>query len=131
MNPRPCPRMRVHHALRMAYVAWRVGPTRIVKYLGPAWSEKAEAMYRRFCRAWESQTVGILLRRGRWSTPRLLTHDGKTLSVAKWAKLVGVRAGTIRWRLDVLGWSVEQALATPARVWGCSSGRRKNPRTVP
>ncbi len=48
---------------------------------------------------------------------RFLELNGKKLTVAGWAEETGIPAKTIIKRLDVLGWSVEQALTTPARVW--------------
>lgn len=46
---------------------------------------------------------------------RLLTYDGTTLSVGKWARRLGVDRKTITARLDRYGWSVERALSTPTR----------------
>lgn len=42
---------------------------------------------------------------------RLLTHDGKTQSVAAWAEETGILSGTIYTRLNK-GWSVEDTLTT-------------------
>lgn len=44
---------------------------------------------------------------------RLLTFQGKTLSVGKWAKALGMGRKTLTSRIDRLGWSVEKALSTP------------------
>lgn len=46
---------------------------------------------------------------------RLLTLNGVTLSIGKWAKKLGVGRTLIRDRINRLGWSVERALTTPAR----------------
>jgi hypothetical protein len=43
----------------------------------------------------------------------MLEHDGQTLPLQQWAKLVGVAGTTIHNRLRA-GWSVERALTTPA-----------------
>lgn len=42
---------------------------------------------------------------------RLLTHLGKTQTVAEWSRELGLRSGTIRQRIDVYGWSVSSALS--------------------
>ncbi len=47
-------------------------------------------------------------------TVKLLTYKGQTLSVADWAKKLGLKPNTIRGRLNRLGWSVEKTLSTPA-----------------
>jgi hypothetical protein len=41
---------------------------------------------------------------------RRLTFQGRTLTVAEWADLLGLQPGTIRYRLDKSGWPVERAL---------------------
>lgn len=60
----------------------------------------------------------------RWETPvqqsqntratRLLTHDGKTMCAAKWARETGINIITLHKRLRI-GWSVSDALTTPVR----------------
>lgn len=45
--------------------------------------------------------------------PRMLTHDGITLSMAAWAKRTSIPAGTIRSRIDQQGYTVAEALRTP------------------
>ena len=45
---------------------------------------------------------------------RLLTHDGQTLNVKQWAKLLGIPYGMLKTRLH-RGWSVERALTQPSR----------------
>jgi len=59
----------------------------------------------------------------RWATPkeqarntrrnRMLTHKGKTLSVAEWSEITGIGSTTIRQRLDGCNWSVDEALTIP------------------
>lgn len=44
----------------------------------------------------------------------MLTFQGKTQSMALWAKETGLKYGTIKSRLQY-GWNVEKALTTPAR----------------
>lgn len=46
-------------------------------------------------------------------TSRYLTHDGLTLTMAQWARHIGIRADLISNRLR-RGWSIEKALTTPA-----------------
>lgn len=43
---------------------------------------------------------------------RILTLDGRTMTVDSWAKATGIKSKTIYERLR-LGWSVEEALTTP------------------
>lgn len=47
---------------------------------------------------------------------RFLTHDGRTLCASEWARVIGVKPGTLERRLNA-GWSVERALTEPLRVW--------------
>jgi len=43
---------------------------------------------------------------------RLLTHNGRTECLARWAEISGVPAKTIAARLDRYGWALERALTT-------------------
>jgi hypothetical protein len=47
-------------------------------------------------------------------TNRLLTHRGVTMTVAEWARAVGLGYPTLQHRLQ-LGWSVARALESPVR----------------
>lgn len=59
----------------------------------------------------------------RWVTPiqnqnnkrtnRLLTYQGKTLTLSQWARLVGAAPGALLSRIDRSGMTVEEALSTP------------------
>jgi len=49
-------------------------------------------------------------RRTRW-----IEYDGRRQCLADWAQEVGISAALLRARLDTLGWSIEEALATPTR----------------
>jgi hypothetical protein len=61
----------------------------------------------------------------RWATPseqaqnkgsnRLVTFNGETTTISEWSRRLGIGAQLLGKRLDVLGWTVEHALATPAR----------------
>ncbi len=44
---------------------------------------------------------------------RTLTHDGLILTLQQWARKKGLKAETIRSRLDHQGWDVARALDTP------------------
>jgi len=46
---------------------------------------------------------------------RLLTHNGRTQTMAQWAEELGMSYDTLRGRLDKLNWSLEKALATPVK----------------
>ena len=46
---------------------------------------------------------------------RLITFKGKTQNLASWSEELGIKSDTIRQRIDVYGWSIEDALSTP--VW--------------
>ncbi len=66
----------------------------------------------------------------RWATPKeqarnrrdntLLTYDGMTLCAKEWSEVMGVGYGTLLNRIK-MGWTVEQILLTPTRVY-----RRQN-----
>lgn len=43
---------------------------------------------------------------------RKLTYNEKTLNISQWAELTGIRAGTIRQRIYIYGWSIDKALTT-------------------
>jgi hypothetical protein len=44
-----------------------------------------------------------------------LTFNGKTLSIAEWAREIGVSSNTLYTRILTKGWSIEKALTTPLR----------------
>lgn len=45
-----------------------------------------------------------------------LTFNGKTQTTAQWADELGMNSGTVRYRVNKLGWSAEKALTTPLRT---------------
>ncbi len=61
----------------------------------------------------------------RWSTPcgqgankrnnHLITAAGETKTISNWARDLGVDAKAIRHRIEVMGWTPEQAVTTPKR----------------
>lgn len=48
-------------------------------------------------------------------TNRVLEWNGEVKTLAEWCTFTGMKEGTIRGRIDKLGWSVEKALSTPPR----------------
>lgn len=61
----------------------------------------------------------------RWATPiqqmrnfrrnHVVTFEGRSLCIAEWCEILGIRQDTLRFRLKH-GWSVERALSTPVRA---------------
>ena len=45
----------------------------------------------------------------------LLTHDGRTATIAEWSELTGIDQSTLWLRLNTLGWSVHDSLVKPVR----------------
>jgi len=45
---------------------------------------------------------------------RFITYNGKTQSLAQWSREMGLSGPLIRQRIDLYGWSIEEALTTPA-----------------
>jgi len=83
---------------------------RIVVYFGA----HVEIAYRRYCR-WVGNWPAPLLEPApppRPATPRVLTFQGEARRLNEWARLVGLKPGTIRFRLAA-GWTVDRALTTP------------------
>ncbi len=59
------------------------------------------------CNPWRaSERAGKI---GREKTGKFITHAGRTLCINEWAREVGVRAQSLKWRLRA-GWSLERAL---------------------
>jgi hypothetical protein len=46
---------------------------------------------------------------------QVLTFNGATKPLAEWCRQFAVAEGTVRKRLDVLGWTADRALMTPGR----------------
>jgi len=55
------------------------------------------------------------------SRNRLLTYRGVTLTMAEWARRLGMNIQTLHMRLTSAGWSVEKALSTPVKRKGKGS----------
>lgn len=45
---------------------------------------------------------------------RTITHNGQTKTLDQWAREAGLSPGTLRSRLDLLGWDFARAIGTPA-----------------
>jgi hypothetical protein len=56
----------------------------------------------------------------------IITHDGRSLTMAEWSEITGIRELVIYKRL-LRGWTVEQALTTIGRARRCADGSL-NPR---
>ena|SRR3990167_111066 len=65
------------------------------------------------CR-WVTIKVNDNNRRPRTGT-RFLEHNGQSYSVADWARLLGVGASTLSFRLNNMNWDVAKTLETPIR----------------
>lgn len=48
---------------------------------------------------------------------RLLTMDGRTMSMIEWSEETGIPKRTLQSRLNIHGWSVRDALTTPVRTY--------------
>lgn len=55
-----------------------------------------------------------------------LEYNGKKLTTAQWSKLFNISHETLRYRIAVLGWSIEKALTTPVDTKFKSKKRYKN-----
>ena len=58
---------------------------------------------------WATRTVQQNNRRG----SRLITRDGKTLTLIQWCRALGLNCAAVRRRVDALGWPMEVALTVP------------------
>lgn len=48
-------------------------------------------------------------------TNRFLTYNGKTMTMAQWAREVGLQYKTLEYRINQSSWPIERALTTPVR----------------
>lgn len=48
-------------------------------------------------------------------SPRMITAFGETHSLSEWARIKGIDVGTLKTRINRLGWDAERAIATPAK----------------
>lgn len=70
------------------------------------------------CR-WADATVQGNNRR----TNRVIVFKGERLTLSQWARRVGMTAQGLRRRLDIYGWTIEEALTTPRSPAGPLSAR--------
>lgn len=61
------------------------------------------------------------------SVDSVITHKGETLSVAEWARKIGIKDKTIYMRLR-LGWLVERALERPLQKGFLKTEKQKRDR---
>ena len=72
----------------------------------------------------------------KWATPieqannrsstRLVTYKGSTQSLSAWCRELNINLSTVTGRLDVHGWSVEDAFGTPTRKGFVERNKTKN-----
>lgn len=43
---------------------------------------------------------------------KLVTHDGKTMTLSEWDRVLGFRVGTLGQRIETYNWSIEKAIET-------------------
>lgn len=55
----------------------------------------------------------------------MITFNGKTQSLGKWAKELGMSESTLKTRIYRLGWSVEDALISKVNPYTVNSGEKK------
>ncbi|MGY8988455.1 MAG: hypothetical protein ACKVG7_07840, partial [Flavobacteriales bacterium] len=48
---------------------------------------------------------------------RILTFNNKTQTLIEWSEELGISSAVIRQRIKASGWSIEEALTTPARQY--------------
>lgn len=52
------------------------------------------------------------------SKNRRIAYKGETLTIAEWARRVGISYMTLRGRIDTLKWTIEEAMETPCNESG-------------
>lgn len=57
------------------------------------------------------------------SSSHYLTFDGKTQSIADWAREIGIKASTIRSRIVRCGWTEGKALSTPVKNYASRNSK--------
>ena len=48
---------------------------------------------------------------------RLVSYNGKTMTVSQWAEISGIRYDTLLSRIKVLKWDIEKAIKTPVKKY--------------
>ena len=72
------------------------------------------------CRWADSRQQALNTRRN-----RVLTHAGESRTVTEWAHVIGIRLGTLLYRLNA-GWTVREALAPTLIYWSRRARNRHN-----
>lgn len=62
------------------------------------------------CR-WSNQET----QRNNRTNSRIIVINGEALTIAQWARRVGIKQKTIRARIDIMGWNVVDAVMTKPR----------------
>jgi hypothetical protein len=93
-RPRPCPVLRHHKKLGQAFVQYRVRGRRRVRYFGKWGSRAAAVKYAAWARRWPWQ-LQLIHTPGTWPAVRMVTHEGRTQSLARWAREVGLGASCL------------------------------------
>lgn len=96
------------------------GQTHCLQHWAQLVGIKRSTLLRRLRLGWSAErvlTTKVDHQAGRFNSSKLITHGGKTQSIAEWSKETGINKSTIAWRLRH-GWPPEKALVavTLARV---------------
>ena len=109
-RPRRVPRLRFHKGTGQYHATFKLRGRRVTVYFG-AHHEIARRRYLPWVVSWPAP----LLEPAPPAVPhapRVLTFRGEPRRLNEWARLVGLKPGTIRFRLAA-GWTVDRALTTP------------------
>ena len=61
------------------------------------------------------------------AAPRMIEHEGRTMSMRQWALALGMTEGQLHKRITTYGWAVERALTAPLNDSNRSHGMRGTP----
>lgn len=109
-RPRRVPRLKLHKGTGQYHATFKARGRRVTVYFG-AHEEIARRRFRRWADNWPAPLLEPTPP-PRPAAPRVLTLRGEPRRLNEWARLVGLKPGTIRFRLAA-GWTVERALTTP------------------
>lgn len=62
---------------------------------------------------------------------KLVTHNGQTHNLSEWERILGWKAGTLKARLGVLGYSVDEAFSKEVKCGGLLPGKYYPPKRKP
>lgn len=108
---RPVPKLK-RHKYGWAWVTYKVNGRRAAVYFSKWGTKTAAVRYNRWAARWPRQ-LGESLPSGKWPKLRLLTFRGRTMTMARWAAEFGLKASTLRNRLDVQKMPLAEALTQP------------------